>query len=1185
MTKKIILRTTFLALLVLFFFQPSDAGADLWKELVVDRDGDGLGDSIEAGGWRNASGGPFKTGLLDPDSDNDGLTDGEEKLFDTHPLSQNSPGAYVEYEPGFKTREYFHATNNAEPRRDGGGPNAQTLGGGYLHWDMGGSRRILTEGVVVRRGTTFLLKGPPGANLKIEKFRGSQSGLSVTENFCQGGWNIKVDNNETVGIYTAVLTLGNWRDELPIYVIFELPTPHNGNGIHDISQADVEAFLYDDNPANLKDETVVWWNPRGSDYFNRCGGNSGPCDDEPYRYARGYMQGFPSDQYKKYVFRDRVMPAVSGASDQGSGINRIADKADREIRVNFDVIRVSMFDALRRFWDGNGYTQVGGACDANASVFSGFGRSAGIMIKPFIVDWNTGNRGYHGESATSGLTDTSALVWVNNQWRGMRSYNRNEQQAADLKYYPFTGGVKPLGSIFKWYSDQQGDLMLTMDDQFHLNQVNLTLDPQYEFSTNELFTAKWDYYWDSRRPLAIQKDPGIQTLTVPVWKGDPWTPNDWGREVYVLPNPYPGGNLGENWPIEPEGYRCSPETPGNCPFDLTREVEEPAFLTAAPPPPEEGAAVMITGGATFDGSYSHNATDTNGDGAVDALIVELGLAITQPGTFSAEAELYDAAGEWIGTATWEGSGPTVRLQFDNAAGRPGPYVLRYVYLSDQSGNSSDILGNLSLKPLSELYHGKGIHLGTSPEGDLSSKGTTITPTLTFSHSTPDADGDGKKDALIINAGMTVAQAGTYRLEGWLVAANGQLVAWAQSVPTALGTGKQTLSLGFGGRLINDRGLPGPYTLQELKVLSGNTGTFNVLDEVQVTGLKLQYNPNQFETTSIFADNLEGGVGKWGSAASTWSLVENEFFSSSHAWRANARGSENGSLTTVAINTANYVSPTLRFQSCTQGRGAAQSFVEASTDGANWTQVGVYGAEDHPWLTRQLNLSAFGKKPQVLLRFRANTSGNATLNWSIDDVRLNGWPAIIGVAITRNPAQPLTKPNTTITFKAKYNTIDKSLPISFVWRIGGKVVGNGPTLAYTFGAVADYQVEVTVSNPYDSAKALVYIGGGIPVSSADFLVAKSDSDVKREGTFTALYLPANASNTSPNHLIRYTWNFGDGSASQTVTTPILNHTFPANGTYLVTLTVTNGYGPPVVVRKQVVVPYREIIRTYLPLIKK
>jgi hypothetical protein len=1066
-TKKIISGITLLAWLTLSFLQPSLAGADYWQELVLDQDGDGLPNSLESAGWRNAAGGPFTTNPLDPDSDDDGLTDGEEKLFDTNPKSKASPGARVEYRAGFKTREYFHGANNAEPKKDGGGPSPQTLGGGYLHWDEGGARRLMTEGVVVRRGVSFRLEGPPGATLKITKNNATQTDLSYSRNTCQGGWDITVDPNETVGIYTATLTLGTWTDKIPIYVIFELPAPYTGSGINTVTQADVAAFLYDDDPTNLRDETALWWNVRESDYNFTCASNPGkPCDNEPYHNTRGFTQAYPTDQYRKYIFRDRVMPVISGADNQTTALSRLSTKADTEIRVNFDRLRTNMFQTLQRSWDGTGYTQAGGACDANATAFAGFGRSAGILVKPFIVDWNTevnGSNTHHGETTATGLTDTSVMAWLNNQWLGARNYTQNENTAA-FKYYPFNGGTKAIGSLFKWYGDQKGDIIVTMNPQWVMSRVNTTLDPQYEFA-GSLFGVKWDYLWDSRSPLYIQRDPAVDTLNTVVWQGDNFLPNDYSPSVYVLPSPYPGGDLSENWPVEPDPTNCSPETAGaSCPYqgvgDGMGSLETLLQPSGPPAPPE---SVM------FNHTYTHQALDTNGDGQAETLLVDLGLAIIRPGTFSAQAELYDAQGEWIGEATWQGGGPKVRLQFNNVAGRPGPYVLRHVYLFDKPGNTADAWGNLSLNSLPDLYRSGRIQLGTAASGGgLSSQGTTITPTLAFSHSAPDGDGDGLKDALIVNAGMTVSQAGTYRLEGWLVAANGELISWAQSTPTSLAAGNQTLSLSFDGRAINDRGLPGPYTLQELKILDGNMAAFNVLDEVQQTNLNLNFQPDQFETTLIFQDNMEQGAGQW-SVASPWSLASEVAFSPTKAWQADAGSSQNGSLTSQSLSTAAYAGPVLRFQSCGELSGTVSRIVEVSRDNGNsWVQLAATKNSILPWTSYQLDLADYEKEANLKFRFRAKTQSGASLKWVVDDVRLNGWPALTNVSMTRSPSGPLSPDNRTFTFSANYNSIDNSVPISYVWRINGTVVGNSPTLAYTFAEPSqEYRVEVTVSNPYDS----------------------------------------------------------------------------------------------------------------------
>ncbi len=74
---------------------------------LPDVDGDSLSNELENEGWYNLSGGPFNTDPNDRDSDNDGLTDGEEKLFDTNPLDSHSPGIAVKYEDKFASPQYF----------------------------------------------------------------------------------------------------------------------------------------------------------------------------------------------------------------------------------------------------------------------------------------------------------------------------------------------------------------------------------------------------------------------------------------------------------------------------------------------------------------------------------------------------------------------------------------------------------------------------------------------------------------------------------------------------------------------------------------------------------------------------------------------------------------------------------------------------------------------------------------------------------------------------------------------------------------------------------------------------------------------------------------------------------------------------------------------------------------------
>ena len=222
-----------------------------------DKDSDGLANTLETAGWYNLAGGPFFTNPNDRDSDNDGLTDGEEKLFNTNPLDSHSPGIAVRYEESFNTKQYFNTTDTS-----------------YLKMIQGGDQYLLTEALVVRRGTTFNITGPTTGTLEITSDPiGSMTALSPVKDPARGGWKVSLPANGTVGTYTATITDGTWTKGYTIYVIFELPLPT------DLPANDTAAFLYDGDPANKKDEVAVWWRTGEWPYYGKEKSSIQPCPE------------------------------------------------------------------------------------------------------------------------------------------------------------------------------------------------------------------------------------------------------------------------------------------------------------------------------------------------------------------------------------------------------------------------------------------------------------------------------------------------------------------------------------------------------------------------------------------------------------------------------------------------------------------------------------------------------------------------------------------------------------------------------------------------------------------------------------------------------------------------------------------------------------------------------------------
>jgi PKD repeat protein len=97
----------------------------------------------------------------------------------------------------------------------------------------------------------------------------------------------------------------------------------------------------------------------------------------------------------------------------------------------------------------------------------------------------------------------------------------------------------------------------------------------------------------------------------------------------------------------------------------------------------------------INGTYSDHVDDSDSDGLFDNLVVEVGMDVTEPGSYRVLGELADENGELIATATavadLDAGTETVSLRFDGASiykhGADGPYVLRVVRVAEDDGSA------------------------------------------------------------------------------------------------------------------------------------------------------------------------------------------------------------------------------------------------------------------------------------------------------------------------------------------------------------------------------------------------------------------------------------------------------------------------------------------------------------------
>lgn len=1027
------------------FLAPLEASAqspDNWAWLSPDLDGDGLPNQVETNGWCNAVG-CFQTNPSDADSDDDGLTDGEEKLFDSIPDNADSPGIYVLYQDSFKTRKYYPWQpygHKMIARGDDFDPPRPDL------IDMRHGHGVDLDAVVVRRGTTFHVGGPADATLNISKSKSSLTSLSKTRDPYTGMWRVSVPWDGALGKYT--LTLDD--KSLDLFVIFELPTPSG-----ELSQAGIERFVYDDDLNADRDNISVVLGDGQYDYS--------------YGFvAEGFGYKYDNQQYNRFILEDYVFDAINGRTSWKSVANALTDKVDEE--TVFRNPRV-LYNSWKVLHPGSNPRQQ---CSQVAGLLATFSRAAGIPARPVMIDW----RNVSFDHATE--------VWLYGTWRVYRGYKTYE-----MKHYPDDTHIGcseskwPECGSYTYYSRYEwgkskykpwhsggggiGNVMVLADDYWKSLSGVAYRWPSWGVDTIKLNPSKlmtqnseyWRYWGWTSEPVNTGK---------PGWPSPPISANDsemgtassqatqfdfqssqvqigeivaeYGVDIngngqydqLVLEAEVTATQSGNYWLLgqlsaskpDPrlmssggviaealtylnlvegrqlvqlifDGREISPkrvdgpyvlsglwitdvEAPGPADF-MNESLAYRAYLHTTNP---YISTDFETYGALLTDSYSHYDLDSDADGRPDALVVTTGITTYQPGNYTVQADLYDNQNQFIAHATWAGSGPDVSLHFEGVTGTFGPYSVRELDLFNSEGQSIDYIPEAYLiNPIPTLASPEVASLNILPPGadGLMAQGETITPTHVFAESLIDGN-------LHIEAEVQVSEAGSYQLEAWLASADGSLVTWAEGQPTDLMSGKQALSLAFEGSNIRARGLPGPYTVVALKVRDGNKA-YEVLDEVNIALTTQSYSLDQFTAAAgiIFEDFVENGGSQW-VADAPWTISQETSFSPSHAWYG--KDADVSLTLATPLDFLNKTVTGLRFHTAHKfGTEGDAGYVEASTDGLNWDTLATLSG-DVSWSTQIVNLSDYAGQESVYLRFRlASEEGAPNDGWYIDDVLVAG----------------------------------------------------------------------------------------------------------------------------------------------------------------------------------------------------
>jgi PKD repeat protein len=143
-----------------------------------------------------------------------------------------------------------------------------------------------------------------------------------------------------------------------------------------------------------------------------------------------------------------------------------------------------------------------------------------------------------------------------------------------------------------------------------------------------------------------------------------------------------------------------------------------------------------------------------------------------------------------------------------------------------------------------------------------------------------------------------------------------------------------------------------------------------------------------------------------------------------------------------------------------------------------------------------------------------------------------------IAMGIDPVNPL---------QVNFNAGGSTNADSYTWTFGDGGTGSGVTVSHTYAAAGDYIVTLKVtgpSGPENTTTSLVTLSQNVVAKMAYQLDPVVERKVNFDGT------------VSQNETT-YAWNFGDGSPVDP--NGITSHTYAASGTYVVTLTVTDGNG--------------------------
>ncbi len=479
-------------------------------------------------------------------------------------------------------------------------------------------------------------------------------------------------------------------------------------------------------------------------------------------------------------------------------------------------------------------------------------------------------------------------------------------------------------------------------------------------------------------------------------------------------------------------------------------------------------------GAMLTDRIVERGLDDDGDGRYEALTLEIGLDVFEPGVYRVEGDLYDVQEHLVARATWTGTGTAASLHFDALSGTTGPYTLQDLRLFNDEGSLIDsVIGAYSTQQVVQAEGGTRIVDQMSLDGPAL---RDILPTG-YADAGVDRDGDGLYDWLAVGVPVEVEETGWYVVEAWLEGSDGTLVSWAGGEMVNLVGGTHALTLTFSGPAIHAHAADGPFTLAAVKLLDDDR---EVLDVVNVAYTTAPYTHDQFEALPyfpaghrvLFEDHVEDGGGDW-TADPPWAIADARYRSPTHAWTdspgENYANDQDVSLATGPVDTQDLRDLTLEFQTCYDlETDYDYGYVEVLADGAiTWTRVATYTGQTVQWSRETLDLSVPDGGDTLQVRFRLDTDrGLAADGWYVDDIAVYTMQEVQPVAAFASSSPDIVGQVT------RFRNASSGGNLSYAWSFGdGTPIVETINPTHTYVTTGTFTVVLTATNSVGSDVAV------------------------------------------------------------------------------------------------------------------